>query len=398
MSEEREPGRARGVGTDAVHGGEDRRKGGHAVTTPIHQTATYVFQDTAELCDYMEGRVERPEYGRYGNPTQRIAERKLAALDGGEDALLFSSGMAAITTTLLAMLSQGQHVVLTDDCYRRTRQFCARVLSRFGVDFTLVSPEDPDSLEAAIRPETRVVVSESPTNPYMRVIDLEWLVGVARAKKVKTLIDATFATPVNQRPLEYGVDLVIHSATKYLGGHNDLLAGAVIGRGGLIGGVRDLQAVLGGVPDPNSAYLLIRGLKTLHLRIARQNETALAVARHLADHPRVVAVHYPGLEDHPQHAIAAAQMSGYGGVVSFEIDGGLDDGSRFIDAVRIPYIAPSLGGVETLIEQPALMSFYELSSAERAEVGIKENLIRLSVGVEDPGDLIADLDQALDVI
>ncbi|MFN7954623.1 MAG: aminotransferase class I/II-fold pyridoxal phosphate-dependent enzyme [bacterium] len=388
----------RGVGTRAVHGGEERVKAGHGVTVPIVQTATYAFRDTGELCDYMEGRIERPEYGRYGNPTQAAAERKLAALDGGESALLFSSGMAAVTTAMLALLSQGQHVVLTSDCYRRTRQFCRAVLSRFGVEFTLVEPDDWDALEGAIRPTTRLIVSESPTNPYLHVIDLERLVTLARKHKVKTLIDSTFATPVNQRPLEFGVDLVVHSATKYLGGHNDLLAGAIVGGDGLVSVVRELQAILGAVPDPHACYLLIRGLKTLAIRVERQNASALAVARFLAAHPRVTRVHYPGLETHPQHAIAAAQMTGFGGVVAFEIDGTLDDGSRFIDAMRIPYIAPSLGGVESLIEQPALMSYYELAPEERAAVGIRENLIRFSIGIEDAADLIADLDQALAIL
>ncbi len=388
----------RGAGTRAVHGGEARVKAGHGVTVPIVQTATYAFRDTRELCDYMEGHVERPEYGRYGNPTQAAAEHKLAELDGGESALLFSSGMAAVTTTMLALLSQGQHVVLTSDCYRRTRQFCRAVLSRFGVEFTLVEPDDWRGLEAAIRPTTRLIVSESPTNPYLHVIDLERLVALARKHRVKTLIDSTFATPVNQRPLEFGIDLVVHSATKYLGGHNDLLAGALVGGDGLVSVVRELQAILGAVPDPHACYLLIRGLKTLAIRVERQNASALAVARFLAEHPRVSRVHYPGLESHPQHAVAMAQMTGFGGVVAFEIDGTLEDGSRFIDAMRIPYLAPSLGGVESLIEQPALMSYYELAPEERAAVGIRENLIRFSIGIEDTADLIADLEQALAVL
>lgn len=388
----------RGVGTRAVHGGEPREKSGHGVTVPIVQTATYAFRDTHELCDYMEGRVERPEYGRYGNPTQAVAERKLAELDGGESALLFSSGMAAVTTAMLALVSQGQHVVLTSDCYRRTRQFCRAVLSRFGVEFTLVEPDDWSGLEAAIRPTTRLIVSESPTNPYLHVIDLERLAALARKHRVKTLIDSTFATPVNQRPLEFGIDLVVHSATKYLGGHNDLLAGAIVGSDGLVSIIRELQAILGAVPDPHACYLLIRGLKTLAIRVERQNASALAVARFLAAHPRVSRVHYPGLDSHPQHAVAKAQMTGFGGVVAFEIDGTLEDGSRFIDAVRIPYIAPSLGGVESLIEQPALMSYYELAPEERAAVGIRENLIRFSIGIEDTADVIADLEQALAVL
>jgi cystathionine gamma-synthase len=379
-----------------VHGGEARSKLANAVTEPIIQTATYTFADTAELCDYFEGRIEREEYGRYGNPTQRVAERKLAALDGGEDGLLFASGMAAITTTLFAMLSKGAHVVVTDDAYRRTRQFLLHVLRRYGVEVSVVPAGDYDRLEEAVRPTTRVIFSESPTNPYNRILDLDRVADIGRRHRVKTVIDSTFATPINQRPLSFGIDLVIHSATKYLGGHNDLLAGAVIGGADLISGIRDLQAITGAVVDPFSAYLLIRGIKTLALRVARQNDNAVRLAAFLAAHPKIERVHHPSLPTHPEHEIARRQMTGFGGVVSFEIRGDLAAGSRLVDACRLPRIAPSLGGVESLIEQPALMSFYELSTEERLQVGIKDSLIRYSVGIEDAEDLIADLRQALD--
>jgi cystathionine gamma-synthase len=379
-----------------VHGGEPRPKPLDALTTPILQTSTYTFVDTAELRDHFEGRIERQEYGRYGNPTQRIAEKKLAALDCAEDGLLFSSGMAAITTTLFAMLSRGAHVVVTDDAYRRTRQFLNQTLRRYGVDVSTVPAGDYDRIEEAVRPNTRLIFSESPTNPYNRIVDLEKIVEIARRRRVKTIIDSTFATPVNQRPLEFGIDLVIHSATKYLGGHNDLLAGAVLGKSALIAGIRDLQAITGAVPDPFAAYLLIRGLKTLALRVARQNENAERLAAFLDGHPKISVVHYPSLPSHPEHDIAVRQMTGFGGVVSFEVDGDIDATSRLIDACRIPLIAPSLGGVESLIEQPALMSFYELTTEERLQLGIKNNLVRYSVGVEDTEDLIADLEQALE--
>lgn len=384
-----------GSSTRAVHGGEPRRKALDAITTPISQTSTYTFADTAQLRDHFEGRIERQEYGRYGNPTQRVAEKKLAALDGAEDGLLFSSGMAAITTTLFAMLSSGAHVVVTDDAYRRTRQFLNQTLRRYGVDVSTVPAGDYDRIEEAVRPNTRLIFSESPTNPYNRIVDLEKLAEIAHRRRVKTLIDSTFATPINQRPIEFGIDLVIHSATKYLGGHNDLLAGAVLGRSALISGIRDMQAITGAVPDPFAAYLLIRGLKTLALRVARQNENATRLAAFLDAHPKVEVVHYPSLRSHPEHDIAVRQMSGFGGVVSFEVAGDIDATSRLIDACRIPLIAPSLGGVESLIEQPALMSFYELTTEERLQVGIKNNLVRYSVGVEDGDDLIADLEQAL---
>jgi cystathionine gamma-synthase len=253
-------------------------------------------------------------------------------------------------------------------------------------------------LESAIRPETKLIVSESPTNPYLRVLDLERLVQIASRAGVKTLIDSTFATPINQRPLEFGIDLVIHSATKYLAGHNDLLAGVVAGSEYLVALIRQNLWVMGATCDPHAAYLTYRGLKTLALRLARQNQTAQQLAEFLEAHPKVRRVWYPGLASHPDHAVARAQMDGFGGVVSFEVEGGLEAASHLIDSVRLPLIASSLGGVETLIEQPALMSYFELSTEERLNVGIKDNLVRLSVGIEDAEDLIADLDQALSKI
>lgn len=385
------------IGTTAVHGGEPRPKSFNAVTHAVAPTATYTFRDTAELCDFFEGKIEREEYGRYGNPTVRAAEQKIAALEGAEDAACFASGMAAITTSLMAMLREGQHVVLTADGYRRTRQFVVKLLARFGVLATLVEPGDYDALEAAIIPgKTRLILSESPTNPYLNIVDMERLADIrSRHRGVKILIDSTFATPVNQRPIEWGVDLVTHSCTKYLGGHNDLLAGVVSGSSDLVSAIRDTRGVLGGILDPHPAYLLIRGLKTLDLRVRRQNQSALEIARWLERHPRIERVYYPGLESHPHYPIASRQMSGFGGVVSFLVKGDVADTSRFIDACRIAQIAPSLGGVGTLIEQPALMSFYELTTEERLAVGIRDNLVRYSAGIEDTDDLIGDLDQAL---
>ena len=387
-----------GFSTLAVHGGEPRPKLGNALATPIVQTATYTFADTQELHDHFQRRIEREEYGRYGNPTQRIAEKKLAALEGAEECLLFSSGMAAVTTTLYAVLGHGSHVVVTDDSYRRTRQFLTQTLHRYGIEVSVVPAGDYQAMEEAIRPTTRVLVSESPTNPYNKIVDMERFAGIGKRHRVKTLIDATFATPFNQRPLEFGIDIVLHSATKYLGGHNDLLAGAVLGCAELIDGIRSLQAVTGAIIDPLAAYLLVRGLKTFALRIARQNANAQALAEFLATHPKVSAVHYAGLPSHPHYKVARRQMRGFGGVISFEIAGDLEATSRVVDACRIPQIAPSLGGVESLIEQPALMSFYELTSEERLMVGIKDNLIRYSVGIEDSEDLIADLASALDQV
>ena len=384
-------------GTLAVHGGETRKKAHDSVTTPIVWSATYAFANTAEIESYFKGDIEREEYGRYGNPTVRAAEKKLAALEGAEDAALFSSGMAGATTALFELLKAGDHVVLTNDCYRRTRQFVTRFLSRLGVESTLVGPGDEEALRAALRPgRTKVILAESPTNPYLRVADLSAFVRVRNScPGANLIIDGTFATPVNQRPLAEGVDLVIHSCTKYLGGHNDLMAGAVCGRAGLVQAIKDLRGVLGGVLDPQSAFLLIRGLKTLPLRVQRQNQTALEVAAWLERHPRVRQVFYPGLESHPDHAIARRQMRGFGGVVSFRIRGDARETSRVIDACKLATIAPSLGAAETLIEQPAYMSYFELTTAEREAIGIYDDLVRLSLGLEDAEDVIADLEQAL---
>ncbi len=388
--------------TQAVHGGEERRKPYGALTTPIVQTSTNTFEDTAEIVAFMERKAARSsgadvalrnEYGRYGNPTQTAAEGKLAALEGGERALLFGTGMAAITTTMLALLSSGDHVVMAFDCYRRTREFATRYLARWGIEATLVVLGQPEALADAVRSNTRLIFTESPTNPYLRVADLAGVVATARAQGITTMIDSTFATPINARPLAYGIDLVVHSASKYLAGHNDLLAGVVIGARSILDPGEQARGVLGGVGGPHDAYLLLRGLKTLDLRVRRQNESALRVARYLEDHPAVQRVYYPGLPSHPDHAIARRQMSGFGGVVSFEIDGGRERTSRFVDRLRLPYIGPTLGGVESIAQQPAL--FVSLDPEERRAAGLGENLVRYAVGIEDPEDLIADLDQAL---
>jgi len=382
--------------TLAVHGGEPRTYPYDALAAPITQTATYSFADTAELIAYFEGQKERQEYGRYGNPSVRLVEEKVAALERTEDALAFSSGMAAMTSTILALVKSGSHVILFSDCYRRTRQFVTTFLERFGVSSTLIPPADVEALAAAIRAETRLVIAEAPTNPYQTIPDLERVAEVCREKKIKTLIDSTFATPVNFRPAGCGIDIVVHSATKYLAGHNDVLGGVVAGNAGLISLVRDLRSVFGACLDPHAAYLIHRGMKTLALRVEQQNASAQALAERLERHGRVRRVWYPGLTSHPNHETAKRLMTGFGGVVTFEVDADLQGTSRFIDACRIPRIAPSLGGVESLIEQPALMSYFELSTEEREAIGIRNNLVRYAVGIEDTDELIADVVAALD--
>jgi cystathionine gamma-synthase len=397
VTDSKRPGTA--SSTDAIHAGERTDRPHHAVGTTIVQTATYRFEDSAELTRYQRGEdadANREEYGRYSNPTVRELEERMAALEGvagkQADALAFACGMAAVTTTVFALAKTGDHIVLFRDCYRRTRQFVTQTLARFGIEHTLVEPGDLAGLEAAIRPNTKLVLSESPTNPYTHCVDLEELVRVTKAKgRIRVIVDATFATPINCRPLEFGVDLVIHSATKYLGGHNDVLGGLVVGAPHLISLIRDTRGVLGSVMDPHAAFLVGRGIKTLGLRVRQQNATAQAVAEALEGHPKIERVYYAGLPSHPSHAIAKKQMTGYGGVVSFIVKGGREAAARVVDACQIPTIASSLGGVETLVDQPSLMSYFELNDEELAAVGIHPALVRLSVGCEETGDLVADL-------
>lgn len=382
--------------TQAVHAGEAHPQAEDALTTPIFQTATYSFTDTAALRDYLAGQVVRDKYGRYGNPTQHAVERKLACLEGGEETVLFSSGMAAVTTGLLAYLSAGDQVVFSGECYKQIRQFARTVLPRAGVAVSFFDASDPSSLKKTLRDNTALVFVESPSNPFLTVVDLDQVACLTRARGIPLMVDSTFATPINQRPLAWGANLVVHSATKYLGGHNDLLAGAIIGSHQTVEPVRRLQAMLGNIIDPHNAYLLLRGLKTLALRIKWQNQSALEIARFLEGHPQVERVYYPGLVGHPSYEVARRQLDGYGGVISFELRGDNEATACFIDALKLPAIASSFGGVDSLVEQTWLMSYARLTPEERDRLGIRDNLVRLSVGIEDPQDLIADLDQALE--
>jgi len=387
-----------GPSTLAVHAGEDRLKPGFAITDPIFCSSTFTFSDTQALIDYVQQRQSRDEYGRYGNPSERVAERKLAALEGGEAALLYSSGMSAIAGLLLALLKSGDELILFDECYHRTREFCVKHLGKFGVVTHLVPACDYERMEAAITPKTRLLISESPTNPHLSVVDLERFVALGRKYGVETLIDSTLATPYNLRPLEAGVDYVLHSCTKYLGGHNDLLGGAIIGSAEKIEPLRKLRGVSGMINSPLNVYLLLRGLKTFELRMQRHNENGQKVAEFLAGHKRVERVYYPGLPTHPYHDVARRTMRGFGGLLTFQIkDADWRQTARIVDAVRIPRIAPSFGGVESIIEQPIFMSYHDFTAEQRRAVGIFDNMIRLSCGIENAEDLIADLDQALRV-
>eukprot|EP01024_Parvocaulis_polyphysoides_P010181 TRINITY_DN1337_c0_g3_i2.p1 TRINITY_DN1337_c0_g3~~TRINITY_DN1337_c0_g3_i2.p1 ORF type:complete len:510 (-),score=66.65 TRINITY_DN1337_c0_g3_i2:180-1709(-) len=388
-------------GTMCVHGGERERRPrvSDCLTTPICQTSTFFFKNTKELIDYQEGTHGSYEYGRYGNPTTRTVESKLSALEGAEDCLLSASGMNTATTLLLALVPAGGHIVTTTDCYRRTRQFIQTVLPRMGISATVIDPSDTQRL-AEVLEERKVSLffSESPTNPYLRVVDIETIVKLCHQHGAKVVLDGTFATPVNMRGIDWGVDYIIHSATKYLAGHNDVLMGSIASSRDDLYKVRQMHNVLGGVVDPHAAYMLLRGLKTLQLRVKCHNESAMEVAKRLEDHPKISRVWYPGLKSHPDHEMAVKYMSGFGGVVSFEVDGDIWRTAKFIDSVRLPYIAPSLGGVESLIEQPAVISYWDQGVEGRARVGIKDNLVRFSVGIEDLEDIWDDLEQALNKI
>jgi len=388
---------ALGPSTTAVHAGEARQKPGFSITDPIFASSTYTFRDTQSIIDFIEQKQPREEYGRYGNPGERVVEDKLAAIEGGESGVLFASGMAALVGLLMAHLNAGEEIVFFDECYHRSREFCRKHLTRFGVTFREVPTCDYAAMEAAITPRTKFIVSESPTNPHLSVVDIGRFAEIGRRHGVLSLIDATLCTPYNLRPLESGVDFVLHSATKYLGGHNDLLAGVVIGGQEKLEPVRHLRGIMGGVNSPHNAYLLERGLKTLALRMERHNANGLAVAQFLESHPRVERVLYPGLESHPYHALAVRTMRGFGGLVTFFVkDADWRQTARVIDSVKIPRIGPSLGGVESLIEQPLVMSYWNYSPTERAAFRIPDNMIRLACGIEDSTDLIADLSAALD--
>ena len=388
-----------GFSTLSVHAGEQRQKPVNSITDPIVCASTYTFKDTQSVIDYIEQKQDRGEYGRYGNPGEQVVEKKLAALEGAEQAILYSSGMAALVGLLTAKLSAGDEVIFFDECYHRSRQFCTHHLSRFGVVTRTVKTGDYGAMEAAINQNTKMLISESPTNPHLSIVDLERFASIGKRNHVDTLIDATLATPFNVRPIEYGVDYVMHSATKYFGGHNDLLAGVVAGSQEKLEEVRDLRGILGSVNSAHNVYLLERGLKTFELRMQRHNENGQRIAEFLENHPAVSRVLYPGLSTHRDHKLASQTMTGFGGLITFEL-GNADwkQTAQVVDRVQIARIAPSLGGVESLIEQPLVMSYFNYPPAQRASFGITDNMIRLSCGIENGLDLVDDLAQALEII
>ncbi len=379
--------------TLAVHAGEDQEpKPRGAVTDPIFCASTYAFSDTQALIDFIVQKQPREEYARYGNPTEKTVERKLAVLEGAEAAVLYATGMAAVSGLLLAKLNAGDELVLFDELYQRTREFCLNELGRFGIVTRIVPTGDFQQLEAALSPATRLLFCESPTNPHLSVIDLEQFAALGRKHGIETAVDATMASPYNVRPIQYGIDYVLHSCTKYLSGHNDLLAGSVAASQEKIEPLRKFRGYAGMTNAPHAEYLLLRGLKTFELRMQRHNANGQAVAEYLAAHPRVERVYYPGLPRHPHYEIAHRTMRGCGGVVTFTVrDADWRQTAQVVDAMRLPQIAASLGGVESLVEQPLILSYYEFTPEQRKALGIPDNMIRLSCGIENTEDLIADL-------
>lgn len=383
----------RGQSTKAVHSGEpEERKGG--VNTPIVQSSTFYYPTDDRRT--WEGEVPPGSfiYSRYSNPTVEVAERKIAELESGNQAVLFASGMASITAALMTYVRLGQRIVAQEDIYGGTYNLMRNHLTPLGMKIDLVGT-DTKTLINAITEDTCMVWLETPTNPLLKLVDYPAVTRAAHERGALVAVDNTFATPVNQRPLESGVDLVMESGTKYLGGHSDLLAGAIITRDMDLDPLMRKRIATGGAMDPFAAYLLERGMKTLTVRVRCHNSNALTLAQYLQDHPMVEAVHYPGLADHPQHALAAQLMSGFGGVLSFEVRGGREDAERTMSSLRLVKMATSLGGVESLVSMPLNSSHHALPPQERERLGIKDSLLRLSVGIEDIDDLIEDIDQAL---
>ena len=384
--------------TLAVWGGEETSLVQGATQVPVVYSAAYGYADVDTWLDVARGRQPGHIYSRNTNPTVHAFEEKLRLLENAEAATSFATGMAAISNTLFALLSPGDRIVSVKDTYGGTNKIFTEFLPRFNIEVALCDTLDHEQIEAAIAQGCRVVYLETPTNPTLKVLDIARLAAAGHAAGATVVADNTFATPINQNPLKLGADLVVHSATKYLGGHADALGGVVCGDRALVNRIYHYREITGATLDPMAAYLLIRGLKTLGLRIKQQNESALQIAHWLTAQRAVSAVYYPGLEAHPHHAVAKRQMRGFGGMLSFMLDGGLEAVKRFLPKLRFAHRAANLGAVETIAGTPATTSHVECTADERAAMGIPEGLIRYSVGIEDTADLIADLDQALRAI
>jgi cystathionine beta-lyase/cystathionine gamma-synthase len=386
----------KGAATELIHAGEVDRGASVPLTTPIYETTTFVFDNAQEVVAYNEGRSAKHLYSRYTNPTVISAEQKLAALDRAESALLFSSGQGATTTILMTHAKAGDEIVCSAAIYGGTLHLLQDVLGKFGMTARFVSLDELAAPERVLSVMTRVLWFESPVNPTLRCVDVKKIADACRARGVLSVIDNTFASPINQQPLALGIDLSMQSATKYLNGHSDVTGGVVTGPGRLVGPIEKVRRMVGTVMDPHPAYALGRGLKTLPLRVARHNASAQAVAEFLSMDRRVSQVFYPGLPSHPDHEIAKRQMLGFGGMVCFDLDGRFDRAERFYDRLQIVKRAASLGGVESLVSMPVLTSQWGHTDDQLRQAGVTRGMLRLSVGLEDPEDLIADIDQALE--
>ena len=385
-----------GFATKAIHAGQAPDPTTGAVALPLQQSTTYAFTNVEEGAALFSGQREGFVYTRWGNPTQAALERRIAALEGGEAALATASGMAAVTTAILALVKQGDHIVSSNSIYSGTFDFFARKLPNLGVEVSFVEATQTDGFREALRGNTVAIYMETPGNPTLAITDIAGVVEIAREAGVMTFLDDTFATPYNQRPLELGVDVVIHSATKYFCGHGDAMGGAIVGRKDFIRGAdKEVLRDLGGVISPFNAWLILRGIQTLALRMERHNSNAMRVAGFLEGHPAVEWVRYPGLESHPQHQVARRQMSGFGGMVCFQVRGGIEAGRRLMNRLKLCTLAVSLGANCTLICHPASTTHVGVPREARLATGITDGLVRLSVGTEDVEDIIADLAQGL---
>jgi methionine-gamma-lyase len=384
-----------GPQTKAIHAGEPPRHGvGAPVGTPIVRTSTFTFSSTEEMKRWAEGKSKAYIYTRYGNPTLSVAEGKIAALEGAEAAVVTSSGMAAISSALLGSLKAGDELIATRQLYGGTYRLMRDLLPDCGIRVHHVEA-DLAGIESLVNSRTRVLYLETPTNPTLRLVDLNKAIAFAKKHNLVSIIDNTFASPILQNPIALGFDMVVHSATKYMGGHSDIIAGVAAGSQKWMDRIRHMVIYLGGSMDPDAAYYLIRGLKTLELRVRKQCENAMAVARFLEKHPKVARVHYPGLPSHPDHQLAKKQMRGFGAMLAFDLKGGLAAARRFCDRVKLFLLAASLGGVESLVVLPIYTSHYRLSAEELARAGVGPGTVRVSIGLENSDDLIADLRQAL---
>lgn len=386
-----------GAQTKCVHAAREFNRTS-AISSPIWQTTTFRAESSEHFAALAKSVKPSEYYSRYGNPTHEQVEAVMAALEGGEAALVTASGMGAICASVMCLLEKGDHVVAQRNLYAGTAALLEDLLPRWGIESTFVDQTDSERWAEALRPNTKLIYAETPVNPLMSLTDLQAVAALGKTRGITTIVDNTFATPINQRPLQYGIDVVVHSATKYLGGHSDVTAGVIVGSTAFLERAWRFHIVMGAALGPFDAWLLLRGLRTLGLRVERHNQNALTLARFFESHPKIERVNYPGLESHPQHELAKNQMGGFTGMMSIELRGGYETAERFIASLKLGYYAASLGGFETLLVHPAVMWGDTLTDAQRRAMGVGENLVRISVGLEDERDLINDFSQALEQV